>query len=243
MRHFFAFACLIGWMGCSGPAQPAPTAGQPSASSPGSQVVPPQADALGPYLIGIDASRYQRAVNWADLRAQGVAFVYLKASEGATVRNAYFEQHRDGARAAGVLWGAYHFVRPETPVDEQLALFSAVTADGTGDLPPVLDVEVDGGVSSDSLKARVVRLARGVEQATGRRPVVYSGAAFYRDRLAPALDPYPLWVAQYRDTLPSTDRWAIWQYTDRARLRGAGNQPVSLSVFRGSRDDLLRLGR
>jgi lysozyme len=206
-------------------------------------VVPPQADALGSYLVGIDASRYQRAVNWADLRAQGVDFVYLKASEGATVRNAYFEQHRDGASAAGLLWGAYHFVRPDTPVGDQLAQFLAVTREGVGDLPPVLDVEVDGGIPADSLKARVVRLARGVEAATGRRPMIYSGAAFYRDRLSPALDPYPLWVAQYRETLPSADGWALWQYTDSARLRGVGNQPVSLSVFRGSRADLLRLGQ
>ena len=212
-------------------------------TQPGAVPLPPRADALGPYLLGVDVSRYQRAVNWADLRAQGVAFAYLKASEGETVGNDYFELHRDGARAAGVLWGAYHFVRPQTPVEAQAAQFLRVLGGDTGDLPPVLDVEVDGGLPTDSLKARVVRLAQRVEAATGRRPVIYAGASFYRDRLAPSLDPYPLWVAQYRDELPSVERWAIWQYTDQARLRAVGNQPVSLSVFRGTREDLLRLGR
>ena len=230
----FASLALAACSSTAPPESDGPTAGPP---------VPPAADALGAYVLGIDVSRYQAAVNWADLRANGIGFVYLKASEGESVPNPYFEQHRQGATAAGMPWGAYHFFRPETPVETQIQLFARALGSQTGDLPPVLDVEVDGGVPTDTLQARAVRMARAMEALTGRRPMVYAGAAFYRDRLAPALAPYPLWVAQYRDTLPDDDRWTVWQFTDAARLRGVGNQPVSLSVFRGTPADLLRIGR
>ena len=221
----------------------AATPAAPDAASAPAVPRPPAADALGPYVIGIDASRYQGAVNWADLRAAGVAFVYLKASEGESVRNAYFEQHRDAARAAGIRWGAYHFVRPEVAPEAQVALLVSVLETDGGDLPPVLDVETDGGLAPDLLRAHVLDLAARVEAETGRRPMLYTGASFYRDRLAPALDGYPLWVAQYRDTLPEVGRpWTLWQFTDSVRLRGVGNQPVSLSVFRGTPADLDALG-
>lgn len=39
----------------------------------------------------------------------GVRFAWIKASEGTTGRDAEFAVHADGAAAAGVAWGPYHF--------------------------------------------------------------------------------------------------------------------------------------
>jgi len=57
-----------------------------------------------------------------------------------------------GAKAAGVIRGAYQFFRPAQNVTAQAdMMIAAVGTIGPGDLPPVLDVEATGGLSPSSV--------------------------------------------------------------------------------------------
>src|SRR5664279_3245540 len=114
---------------------------------------------------GIDVSGYQHpngaAINWAAVKASGQSFVFVKATEGANgatpaYTNPYFSQDWAGAGAAGLLRGAYQFARPALPTSSALLQardFVAVTGSmgGGADLPPVLDLEVTGGLSPTDL--------------------------------------------------------------------------------------------
>jgi GH25 family lysozyme M1 (1,4-beta-N-acetylmuramidase) len=81
---------------------------------------------------GIDVSHFQATVNWATVKANGVSFVYIKATEGtstlcristaACLTPSYLTAFEDptfsskytGATNAGLIRGAYHFAHPDT---------------------------------------------------------------------------------------------------------------------------------
>lgn len=58
---------------------------------------------------GIDISKYQGDVDWRAARADGVEFVYIKATEGGDRLDERFHENWRGARDAGIPHGAYHF--------------------------------------------------------------------------------------------------------------------------------------
>ena len=58
---------------------------------------------------GIDASRWQGAIDWQAARAGGVNFAFLKATEGGDILDPMFATNFRAALAAGVPVGAYHF--------------------------------------------------------------------------------------------------------------------------------------
>ena len=58
---------------------------------------------------GIDVSRYQTGVNWSRAASSGVAFAFIKATEGGDIADPKFAEHWSGAASAGIPRGAYHF--------------------------------------------------------------------------------------------------------------------------------------
>ncbi len=68
---------------------------------------------------GVDVSHYQGEIDWEALRAQGVRFAFIKATEGSSHVDERFAQNADGASAAGVPAGAYHFFSFESPGQTQ----------------------------------------------------------------------------------------------------------------------------
>lgn len=63
---------------------------------------------------GIDVSRYQGNIDWAKVKASGITFVFIKATEGRTYVDPNFEKNVTGALAAGMMVGTYHFFRGTT---------------------------------------------------------------------------------------------------------------------------------
>jgi len=199
---------------------------------------------------GIDVSSYQPQIDWAKVAADGVSFAFVKATEGTSHCSATFPAQWNGARAAGLLRGAYHFFRVAAGT-AQIDSFVDVLAESgdLGDLPPVLDVEWQrmqaplAGVApeafADAVEACVDRLA----SLTRRRPLVYTAPGFWpllpmRGTLAAKSD---LWLAKYGPepapgACPPWPRWAFWQYTDRRNVPGIGQDDAN--VFCGSLDEL-----
>jgi hypothetical protein len=61
---------------------------------------------------GIDVSRWQHGatLNWQKVRADGVTFAFIKATEAANYTNDHFAADWAGTRRAGIYRGAYHLV-------------------------------------------------------------------------------------------------------------------------------------
>ena len=191
---------------------------------------------LGGYAVhGIDVSAYQGRIDWPEVARNRVHFAFIKASEGATLRDPRFARNWHQARAAGILCGAYHYFQPNRDGRAQADNFAAAVPLRPGDLPPVLDVEAANFHDVAVMRREVARWLRLVEARYGVRPILYSNHGYYTRHLAGHFDDYPLWLAHYevpRPALPAA-RWIIWQHSDEAYVPGIRGT-VDFNVFQGS---------
>jgi lysozyme len=200
-------------------------------------------------VFGIDVSHHQGTVDWARAAAGGVKFAFVRVSDGANTKDREFARNWAGTKAAGITRGAYQFFRPSQSVTVQADLFiAAVGKKLPGDLPPVIDVEVDGGLAPATVAARVRQWVDRVKTATGATPIVYTGKYFWRDEVgAPAgFQQNPLWIANYTtlcpDIPPGWADWTFWQSSATGRVPGVtGN--VDMNKFNGTLAQLQLLAR
>lgn len=183
---------------------------------------------------GVDVSHHQGGIDWARVAGDDIAFAYVKATEGADHVDRRFAENWEGAHAAGLDRGAYHFFTLCTPGRAQAEHFLRVVPDDEGALPPAVDLELAGNCAARPSAARVRReleaFLEPVEEATGQRTVLYVGDDF--ESVYPvrqALD-RPLW---HRRILwrADVDGWWIWQFTGWAQVDGISG-PADLNVMR-----------
>lgn len=201
-------------------------------------------DASGYRVRGIDISHYQGEVDWKELAyAGGHDFVFIKATEGRSLRDKNFDHNWSSAKRAGLRRGAYHFFRPEVAPETQASLFIATVDLQPGDFPPVLDVEKSGHLNSEQLVTAINAWSEVVELRYGVRPIIYTGQNFYNRYLAGKIDDYPLWLARYDRSRPVTAcgrPYQFWQYSDEGESKGVVGA-IDQNVFTGSYAELVAL--
>jgi lysozyme len=205
---------------------------------------------------GIDISKWQRDIDWPQVKASGLSFVYVKATEGALITDPCFTKHWAGAKAAGLLRGAYLFYRCDQDPVQQAALFAKTLGADSGEMPPALDVEdAKSKVEAATRIQGVAACLNEIERLLGRHPIIYTAPYYWQNNLCDAAGQYPAWSAHYALweanyttgkspwLPPGWSEWKIWQYTDKGQVPGiAGN--VDSDWFNGTPDDLLKwLGR
>jgi GH25 family lysozyme M1 (1,4-beta-N-acetylmuramidase) len=187
------------------------------------------------------AHPHGQPINWKKVARSGKDFAIVKATEGTTYVNPYFDgpyydDYADAAKA-GLVHGSYHFARPAFPIVEsanaQARLFAHVVGPvtTTRTLPPALDLEVNGGLNPAQLVTWAQTFLLKMRHITGRTPMLYTYPNFWTNDLADpaALARYPLWMAEYGTSrAPVAD---LWQYTSKAHIKGiVGNVDVSKFV-------------
>jgi len=202
--------------------------------------------------LGIDVSRWQKIVDWQQVKQAGISFAFVKATEGTRVVDPFLERNWAGMKQAGILRGAYHFFRPKEDPQGQAGYFARLFGDDPGEMPPVLDLETHDGLDNLSLISRAEAWLTEVERLLGRRPIIYTAPYFWKDHMRDSSGRPPswaqnhkFWIAHYtsaeRPIIPAgCADWTIWQYTDRGRVPGVngGNPPVDTNRFNGTLDDL-----
>ena len=194
-------------------------------------------------IHGIDISHYQGRIDWNAVADQRVHFAIHKATEGSEYQDSLFARNWPEIERVGLYRGAYHFFRPEVAPEVQALNFTRTVHLKSGDLPPVLDVEVIGELSASQLQRSVQTWLTIIETHYGIRPILYSGQKFYNQHLQGHFDHYPLWIARYSSNQPDlngTATWKFWQYGDRGQLKGI-HGPVDFNVFDGSLHSLRAL--
>jgi len=198
----------------------------------------------GPTVKGIDVSYYQGTIDWAAVRGDGVEYAFVRATDGLGYIDSKFEQNWEGARAQGILRGAYQFFRPnENPVAQADLLLQKLQGVTPGELPPVIDVEATGGLQPAVVAEAVRAWVDRVRPVIGREPIIYTGFYFWRDQVGAAdFTASRLWHAQYTTTAcptiaPPWQDWAFWQYTSTGTVAGiTGN--VDVNRWNGTRAQL-----
>jgi lysozyme len=185
---------------------------------------------------GIDVSKDQGAVTWPSVVDAGYAFTFIKATDGQDYVDPMFAQNWEGAQAAGLLRGAYHFFRAEDDPDVQAQWFWK-TVGGKNELPLVVDVEESMEQSASTVISNLTRFLDSLQQWTGKQPMIYTDPGFWNGLGTSGFGGYPLWVAEYgvsEPTLPSGwALWAFWQHSENGEVPGIQGH-VDLNVFNGS---------
>lgn len=188
------------------------------------------------HIHGIDMSHYQGEVFWEAVGGNThMCYVYLKATEGGDRIDERYERNIQMAHEHGLKVGSYHFYRPQTEQQRQLANFMTQCLPGEQDLIPMIDVETTGGLPNEEFCDSLMKFLQMVEQAYRQKPLLYTFTNFYNRHLCGKLDAYPLMIAQYTERLPqlADDRdITLWQYTSKGRLEGV-NGYVDKSRFMG----------
>lgn len=212
-------------------------------------IMPGHAAAAGKPL-GIDVSRFQGTIDWAQVAGSGVRFAFVQASRGSGSDCAvkpddcgadpYFASNRLNAVAAGVQIGFYHraFASGGTlaaaradAIAEADVFISQVGTLQSGNLVPVLDVETPfTGLNVNRLRTWVRVWLKRVYRRLGRKPMIYTNASSWGatgDTREFAKAKYPLWVAEWGVRKPSVPAgnwagrgWSVWQYTSSGSVSG-----------------------
>jgi lysozyme len=206
---------------------------------------------------GIDVSYWDSGIDWPKVRATGQRYVFIKATEGDSYADPTFDDNWRGAKAAGLLRGAYHFFRSNVDPKKQATKFIdyVKSMNDNGELPPVLDLETPDGQTKEKIISRAKTWLDLVEAAFGKKPIIYSGQFFLQDHFSElgggppswAKD-YPLWLAQYPNTYVEGSqpflprgwfKWTFWQFSEKGVINGI-NAKVDLNLFNGTLEELYK---
>ena len=227
-------ACASVGLGCS---SSSPSTSKECAGSTSEAL---QTCASGTTSLGVDVSSYQGTVDWAQVKASGRAFAFVRVSDGKNTIDRKFAANWPSVKNAGLVRGVYQFFRPaQDPIAQAHVLVDNVVAAGgigPGDLPPVLDIETVDGQSSSVIIARAQTWLTEIETKLGVRPLVYT-AAFMSQTIGTALADHELWVANYGVTCPTMPdgwtAWRFWQNGDAGTVPGISGH-VDTDLFNGT---------
>ena len=199
-------------------------------------------------MKGIDVSVFQRTISWQAIKAAGIEFAYLKATEGVGFTDVSFARHKAEAQKVGIPVGAYHFARPDTNVSAQDPIAEAdwfvdVVRPAKGDLLPALDFETPGLPPAKMLAWAQAWLDR-VRERTGVQPLFYVAPGFW-DKHLRGTTPFPecpLWLAHWgpndgqphpADPIAGWPAVTVHQFTSKGTIAGFGG-PLDLNELPGA---------
>lgn len=170
-------------------------------------------------INGVDISNLNALVNINLIKNQGNSFIIAKATEGSTFIDKYYNYNIKWAKELGLVTGAYHFARfhDRTKAVEEAYFFKSIVLGNKPDLV-VLDVEqqVSGDITEICLDFLDII-------STVAPALIYCNPSYIKAHLNSSITKYPLWIANYGVSSPSTVLWkeyAIWQYTEKGKISG-----------------------
>lgn len=206
----------------------------------------------GQQVYGIDVSNHQYKIDWERLTLyadsmgvvtgnlksspylQPVLFALVKSTEGQDFQTETFERNYKESKRCGIVTGAYHFLRL-SDIDGQIKNFIDHTPLVKGDLPPVLDMELDNRTMKKE-HAKAVAYAHkwleAMEKHYGVRPMLYTYDSYYNSYLkGQGFDKYDFFIARYNpETMPRVPHLEIWQYSEDGNAGGIKTS-VDLDYF------------
>ncbi len=197
--------------------------------------------------FGIDVSRYQQSVDWAQVKAAGASYAIIRIGyrgygSGVLVQDPMFESHYAGATAAGLRVGVYAFSQAinEAEAREEALACLYVLNGRPLDYPIYFDSEYStsahtGRADSLSKEARTacaLAFCDEIAKSGGGsyRPGVYASTSWFHNHLElSALSGISLWNAHYGISGPSI-ACEMWQGSYTGKLSGVSSSTVDLNI-------------
>ncbi|MEP3435607.1 MAG: GH25 family lysozyme [Hoeflea sp.] len=195
---------------------------------------------------GIDVSKWQGEIDWNEVRKAGIAFVFMKATEGGDHTDDRYDSYWRGARAAGIAHAPYHFYYFCRPAREQAEWFIANVPRASVQMPPVLDVEWNHASRTctsrpdpETVRSEMKIWMDIVGRHYGKRPIIYTPVDFHRENLDGHFKGYQFWlrsVAAHPQDIYPDHPWTLWQYTGTGIMPGIKGD-TDINAFAGSKEE------
>ena len=191
--------------------------------------------------FGIDVSAFQGEIDWEQVAADGVEFVFIRAGfrgwgiTGSYNTDQYFEANITGAHEAGLRVGVYWVTHAisEEEVREESAYFLEIIEPYREmiTLPVVWDLEQPEGednriytMTKEELTSFTLTFSDLMKEA-GYQPMLYANLTSMVTMIDPAsVADLPLWFAWYGVPLYYPYTFDIWQYGTDGRIAGINGQ-------------------
>ncbi len=193
--------------------------------------------------VGIDVSKYQGAIDWAQVKASGVDFAFVRVGyrgygNGKIVLDDTFDYNVAEALKNDLNVGVYFFSQAmtyEEGVEEAQFVLNNVKAYNIN-LPIVLDTE--DAMDEDARTANLTPEERtqacigfmDTIRAAGYETMLYANLRWIAlDLDISQLHGYDIWFAQYASEPQLPYNFKIWQYSQEGTVPGI-SQPVDLNI-------------
>ncbi len=202
----------------------------------------------GNRIFGIDASHFQKTIDWADLHQGNLRFAILRATYGRTpdrmIEN-YWRDYGAFEKRDEIALGFYHFFRFGQTPEEQAESFLAAIADkkSARTFPPAVGLArntYDTTITDENLEdyfADVRAFVALIEEKTGREVMLFINREIIEEMEIPEdLARRPLWIKDFENSTPvlpeAASGYRIW-LLGTAKLPGV-ESVVDLNIFNGT---------
>jgi len=170
---------------------------------------------------GIDVSKYQGTIDWKQVAASGVKFAFIRIGTIKGGMDPTFLYNIQQAQANGIKVGVYIYSYATNVEMAQLEAMLVIQWLGEYglQLPVAYDVEdkIHSSMSTVDLYNMINTFCTLID-AAGYYPMVYTYKSFYHGKLGTS--PWDKWMAQYNDSLNSSENVAFWQYSSSGTVPG-----------------------
>lgn len=186
--------------------------------------------------FGIDVSKWNKEIDWEQLRKEGVEFAIIRAgyrgsSSGSLVVDPYFEKNIKGALDNGIDVGIYFFTQAvdEREAVEEASIVLSLIKGYKVTYPVFIDSEGAGGKGrADNLdvgvRSKVCQAFCETIRSGGYTAGIYASKNWLNNRLdiTKFSGDNVIWLAEYRDGDKPTygGTYGLWQYTSSGRING-----------------------
>jgi GH25 family lysozyme M1 (1,4-beta-N-acetylmuramidase) len=169
-------------------------------------------------FAGVDISVWQGTVDFEQMleALEGSGFVIIRAGSVDSVscvsyKDSRFDYNIQEALDKGLYVGTYWFFKPNCDPIEQADAYASYLVGKTYHIPPVADVEVNGGLSPSTITNRLHLFMDRLYELTGDTGIIYTSPSFANSNLVYQswMCNIPLWIAHWYVTNPTIP--TIWQ--------------------------------
>lgn len=172
-------------------------------------------------VMGIDVSRWNGSINWNEVAAAGVTYAFIRVGTTVGGVDMRFHENVTNAQAAGIRTGVYIYSyasNVEEAINEAHLVLQWIENYNIN-FPIAYDIEDDIHHKLDPQTITAMCNAFcDVIASAGYHPIVYTGAWFYKNRVAPGLR-YDKWIAHYYTECGVPD-YDIWQASNTGSIPG-----------------------
>lgn len=207
-----------------------------------------------PQVYGLDLSFWQGNIHWDQLslpcdedgsvsgkipaprNQRPVQFAFIRVTKSDSLVDSLYQNYYTEAKKLGIPCGAYHFLTDTVSGKVQAEMFLSHARLEPGDLPPVLDVEID----SQEIVTKAREWLEIVEKKCGVKAIIYSNMHVFGKWIKndPILNTHDLWLAKTKGEMPDEPNCKLWQFTHEGHVWGIIDNVVDINLFNGTQEEL-----